>query len=44
MRVRKEYLELLITQGRYRHAICEAEELIRLNENDNLGVRYTLMY
>ena len=43
MRVRKEYLHLLITQGRYRHAICEAEELIRLNENDNLGVRYILM-
>ena len=43
MRVRKEYLGLLITQGRYRHAILEAEELIRLNENDNLGVRYILM-
>lgn len=43
MRVRKEYLELLIAQGRYRHAIHEAEEIIRLNENDNLGVRYTLM-
>ena len=43
MRVRKEYLELLITQGRYRRAIREAEELIRLNENDNLGVRYILM-
>lgn len=36
-------VNLLITQGRYRHAICEAEELIRLNENDNLGVRYILM-
>ncbi|MBQ1171050.1 MAG: hypothetical protein IIX48_00425 [Lachnospiraceae bacterium] len=34
---------MLITQGRYRHAILEAEELIRLNENDNLGVRYILM-
>ena len=43
MRVRKEYVGLLITQGRYRHAISEAEELIRLNENDNLGVRYILM-
>ena len=43
MRVRKEYLGLLITQGRYRHAILEAEELIRLNENDNLGVRYIFM-
>ena len=43
MRARKEYLDLLIEQGRYRHAIREAEELIRLNENDNLGVRYRLM-
>lgn len=43
MRVRKEYLDLLITQGRYCHAIREAEEMLRLNENDNLGVRYLLM-
>lgn len=43
MRVRKAYLELLISQGRYRHAIREAEELIRQNVNDNLGVRYLLM-
>ena len=43
MRARKEYLDLLIEQGRYRHAIREAEELIRLNENDNLGIRYRLM-
>lgn len=43
MRVRKAYLDLLIVQGRYRHAIREAEEMIRLNENDNLGVRYLLM-
>ena len=27
MRVRKEYLGLLIIQGRYRHAVLEAEEL-----------------
>lgn len=26
--------EMMIAQGRYRHAIREAEELIRLNEND----------
>ena len=43
MRVRKEYLDLLIAQGRYGHAIREAEELIQLSENDNLGVRYLLM-
>ena len=43
MRVRKAYLELLVVQGRYRHAVREAEELIRLNESDNMGVRYLLM-
>lgn len=43
MRVRKEYLDLLIEQGRFRHALCEAEEHLRLCENDNLGVRYVLM-
>lgn len=43
MRARKKYLELLIAQGRFRSAIAEAEEIIRLNENDNLGARYTLL-
>lgn len=43
MRVRKEYLEVLVKQGRYRNAIKEAEELLRLNEKDNMGVRYDLM-
>ena len=43
MRVRKAYLELLLVQGRYRHAIREAEEMIWLNENDDMRVRYLLM-
>lgn len=43
MRVRNEYLQLLLEQGKFRSAIGEAEEMIRLCENDNLGVRYTLM-
>lgn len=43
MRIRKSYLELLIEQGRFRSAVMEAEELLHLCENDNLGVRYTLM-
>lgn len=43
MRVRKTYLELLITQGRFKHAMAEAEELLRLCENDNLGIRYILI-
>lgn len=43
MRVRKAYVELLIAQGRFRHAMQEAEELLELCETDNLGVRYLLM-
>lgn len=43
IRVRELYLEHLITMGRFRKAIREAEEILELNENDNLGVRYTLM-
>lgn len=43
MRIRKEYLDLLLEQGRFRSAMGEAEEMIRLSENDNLGVRYSLM-
>lgn len=43
MRIRKGYLELLLEMGRFRMAIGEAEELLRLSENDNLGVRYSLM-
>ena len=43
MRARKTYLELLLEMGMFRSAIKEAEELLYLNENDNLGVRYSLM-
>ncbi len=43
MRIRKGYLELLLEMGRFCMAISEAEELLRLSENDNLGVRYSLM-
>lgn len=43
MRARGLYIEHLIAMGRFRKAICEAEEVLTLNENDNLGVRYTLM-
>lgn len=43
MRVRVLYIEHLIAMGRFRKAIREAEEVLKLNENDNLGVRYTLM-
>lgn len=43
MRIRKAYLEVLLEMGRYGKAVNEAEELLRLCESDNLGVRYTLM-
>lgn len=43
MRLRKEYVDLLISQGKYRLSISEIEEMIRLNEDDNLGMRYMLM-
>lgn len=43
MRIRKGYLELLLEMGRFRMAVGEAEELLRLSENDNLGVRFSLM-
>ena len=36
-------MEVLVKQGRYRNAIKEAEELLRLNEKDNMGVHYDLM-
>lgn len=43
MRVRREYFSVLREQGKISLAISEAEELIRLNTNDNMGIRYTLM-
>lgn len=43
MRIRKGYLELLLEMGRFRMAVGEAKELLRLSENDNLGARYSLM-
>ena len=43
MRIRKAYLDLLLEMGRFRSAVSEAEELLRLCENDNLGIRYSLM-
>lgn len=44
MRLRHSYLELLIQCGMMGRAVSEAEELLRLCENDNLGVRYVLMH
>ena len=44
MRLRQEYMETLKDCGMTRRAIAECEEMLRLCENDNLGVRYTLMH
>ena len=44
MRLRMEYVQTLIEIGMYRKAAEECEDMIRLCTNDNLGMRYTLMY
>lgn len=44
MRLRMSYLKALQEAGMFRKAIGECEELLRLCENDNLGVRYILMH
>lgn len=44
MRLRYSYMNFLYTVGLYEQALVEAEDLLELNENDNLGVRYTLMH
>lgn len=44
MRLMEQYVGMLKELGMQRMAICEAEEMIRLNKQDNLGMRYTLMH
>ena len=44
IRLKDEYVSLLKELGRLKMAAREAEEIIRLNEQDNLGVRFTLMH
>lgn len=43
MRARNSKLEELMMMGRYKEAVKESEELLRLCENDNLGVRSVLI-
>ena len=43
MRARHSKLEELMMMGRYKEAVKESEELLRLCENDNLGVRSVLI-
>lgn len=44
MRLRHSYLEMLIQCGMMGRAVSEAKEMLRLCENDNLGIRYVLMH
>ncbi len=43
IRLKHDYLELLIACGMMKLAAKQAEEILVLNEEDNLGVRYILM-
>lgn len=43
MRIRHNKMITLLELGRYKEAIKEAEELLELCNNDNLGVRYILI-
>ncbi len=44
MRVKQSYMDSLIDCGMISLAIEEGNEMIALNTNDNLGIRYTLMH
>ena len=44
MRLRNEYLATLIECSMLKKAIQQAEDMLRLCENDNLGIRYGLMH
>lgn len=43
MSAKLEYLQSLLDLGMYKKAINQAEDMLRLNENDNLGIRYILI-
>lgn len=43
MRARNRKITILTDLGRYTDAIKECEEMLRLCESDNLGIRYTLI-
>lgn len=44
MHLRLSYLNALINFSMFKAAVAECEDLLRLCENDNLGVRYRLMH
>lgn len=43
IRASRNYMEVLKSQGKMRKAVAVGEEVLRLNDNDNTGARYTLM-
>lgn len=43
MRIRHRKVLTLMSLGRYTEAVKECEELLRLCENDNMGIRYILI-
>ena len=44
MRAKLHYINMLKSSGMIGRAIEECEDVLRLNENDNMGVRYILMH
>lgn len=44
MRLRMEYIHNLILASKFRLAIAECEDMLRLCNNDNVGARFTLMH
>ncbi len=44
MRLRDDYMDTLIHLGMIHRAIDEGTDMLRLCENDNLGIRYRLMH
>ena len=43
MRARNHKITILMDLGRYSEAVEECEDMLKLCENDNLGIRYTLI-
>lgn len=44
MSAKFEYLQCLLELGMFKKSISQAEEMLRLNDNDNLGIRYYLIH
>jgi hypothetical protein len=43
LRVYREYMDLLIAEGKLRKAVEACKDILYLNEGDNMGARYILM-